>query len=68
MSEKKDIYLFRKKYFESMGSYLVYAVELELQNIADAVVLTYPPHIQLMNSPNTIGILASAECLPRQKK
>ena len=68
MSEKKDIYLFRKTYFESMGSYLVYAVELELQNIADAVVRTYPPHIQLMNSPNTIGILASAEFLPRQKK
>ena len=59
--EKSDIAVFESTTFQKLGTYLIYAVELELQNLADKIVLTYPGH-SLSNIENIRGILAPDFC------
>ena len=59
--QSKDVKYFGLNLFTEMESYLTYAVELQLQFIADAVIRTYKGH-QMTASKNLIGYLSSSKC------
>ena len=56
-----DVTIFKHIAFQRMGTYLVYAVELQLQSIADGLIETYPGH-KLPNRHNHWGFLAPKVC------
>ena len=67
MFQKSDIELFRHITFKKLGSYLVYATELELQAISDGIVRTYKGH-DMPNSKKELGFLETPECAWKPKK
>ena len=57
-----DVAIFQDPVFLRMGRFLIYAMELQLQSIADGLILTYPGH-RLPNKHNEWGVLATEQCL-----
>ncbi|XP_075260225.1 uncharacterized protein LOC142351870 [Convolutriloba macropyga] len=57
-----DIDMFKRKAFTKMGSYLVYAVEKRLQDIAERIIVTYSGYVT--SSSKLVGVLAPS-CGPK---
>ncbi|XP_075251756.1 uncharacterized protein LOC142344125 isoform X1 [Convolutriloba macropyga] len=57
-----DVAIFQDPVFLRMGRFLIYAMELQLQSIADGLILTYPGH-RLPNKHNEWGVLATEQCI-----
>ena len=58
---ESDIDLFQREEFRILGTYLVYATELELQAISDGIIRTYKGH-GLPNKDKQLGFLVPPEC------
>ena len=64
--ESRDISFFQQEPFLSAGSYLIYIVEMELLELADAYVTTYVNHGS-SNSSNLLGTIAPKSCYRKHK-
>ena len=64
---KWDIKLFEQKGFKNLGTYLIYATELELQAISDGIVRTYKGHGSTTEKKE-LGFLQPPECAWKPKR